>query len=84
MENALSWLVGFVGVPLVNFVKMKFGLEGKMAMLLVVVVSVLLALASLFVSKEMELADFSLANFFAAFGQVLAAATMAYKLLQSE
>ena len=81
MEQVLYWLAGALGVPLVDWLKGRLGWEGRLAMLLTALVSALLALAALFLSQELRLQDFSWANLAAVFGQVLAAATIAYKLL---
>lgn len=84
MEEALYWLVGAVGVPLVQWLKRILGAQGKNAVWLTVAVAVILSIASLFLSQELALSDFTLVNLAAVFGQVLAAATLAYKLLLPE
>ena len=84
MEQALYWLGGAVGVPLIGWLKDLWQLEGKQAMLLTAAVSVVLGVAALFVSHQLTGADLSWENVAAVFGQVLAAATLAYKLLQGE
>jgi Tfp pilus assembly protein PilN len=81
MEEALYWLVGAVGVPLVQWLKKLAGAQGKSAVWLTVAVAVILSIAALFLGQELALTDFTLANLAAVFGQVLAAATLAYKLL---
>ncbi len=81
MEQVLYWLVGGVGVPLVNWIKQIFLLEGKAAMVLTAVVSGILAFAALFIHEQMSLTDVSWATLAVVFGQVLASATLAYKLL---
>jgi hypothetical protein len=81
MEQAVYWLVGGIGVPLIQWLKGALGLEGKGALWLTVGVSVLLAVAALFISQELSVNDFSPENLLAVFGQVLAAATLAYKFL---
>ena len=84
MEQAIYWLVGGIGVPLIQWVKNQFGLTGKAAVWLTVGVSLLLAVAGLFLSDALSLGDFSPENILAAFGQILAAATLAYKLIHEE
>ena len=84
MEQALYWLVGVIGVPVVERLKAAWGLEGKAALWLTVAVAAGLGVAALFVSQQAALSDFTWDNLAAAFGQVLAAATLAYKLLLSE
>jgi hypothetical protein len=81
MEQAVYWLVGGIGVPLIQWLKDVFGLEGKGALWLTVGVSVLLAVAALLISQELSVNDFTPENLLAVFGQVLAAATLAYKFL---
>ena len=84
MEQVLYWLAGGLGVPLIQWLKGSLGVRGAGAVWLTAAVSVLLALGALFVSRRATLADFSTANLVAVFGQVLAAATLAYKLLVRE
>ncbi len=84
MEEALYWLVGALGVPLIQWLKNMFGLQGKPAVWLSVAVAVMLAISALFIGRELALTDFTLANLAAVFGQVLAAATLAYKLLLAD
>lgn len=81
MEEALYWLVGAVGVPLIQWLKGITGAEGKSAVWLTVAVGVVISIAALFLSQELELSDFTVINLAAVFGQVIAAATLAYKLL---
>lgn len=81
MEQVLYWLVGGVGVPVVNWLKQVFMLEGKAAMALTALVSGILAFAALFIHQQMEIGDLTWATLAAVFGQVLASATLAYKLL---
>lgn len=84
MENLIYWLTGAVGVPLIEWLKGKWGISGQRAMWLTAGVAAVLALAALFMNRELALADFTLANLSAVFGQVLASATLAYKLLLGE
>ena len=84
MEEALYWLIGALGVPLIQWLKNLGEYEGKRAVWLTVAVSVVLAIAALFLGQELALSDFTAENLVAVFGQVLAAATLAYKLLLSE
>lgn len=84
MEQAIYWLVGAVGVPLITWLKGQFNLSGKAAVWLALAVSAVLAVVALFLSQELTLADFTPENLLAALGQVLAAATLAYKLLTED
>jgi|APSaa5957512622_1039677.scaffolds.fasta_scaffold101620_2 hypothetical protein len=81
MEQALIWVVGAIGAPLIQFFKNKFGLSGKPAQIFAGVVAVLLAVGVMFYQGEVELADFNWANFFVVGGQILASAQLVYRLL---
>jgi hypothetical protein len=81
MEQALYWLVGAIGSPLIQWLKTQFGLEGKAAVWLTLGVSAVLAAGALLLSGELAAADFSPENLLAVLGQILSAATLAYKLL---
>lgn len=82
LEQSIHWLVGALGVPLINWLKRAFGLSGRAAMWLTLAVSLLLGTASLFLSRELAWADFTPENLLAVVGQVLAAATLTYNLLR--
>jgi hypothetical protein len=84
VEQVMYWLVGGIGVPLIQWLKNTFDLKGKQALWLTVGVSVILAVAALFTSQELSINDFSPENLLAVFGQVLAAATLAYKFLNTQ
>ena len=84
MEQAIYWLAGGIGVPLIQWLKKTLKIEGKSAMWLTVGVSVLIAIGALVFSDEVEPGDLTPAGVFAVFGQVLAAATIAYKFLKAE
>jgi hypothetical protein len=81
MEQAIYWLVGAIGVPVINWLKGQFDLSGKAAVWLTLAVSAVLAVAGLLLSQELSWADFTPENLLAVLGQVLAAATLVYKLL---
>lgn len=81
MEQALYWLTGALGVPLVNWLKAYFGLQGRAAMWLTTAVAAVLGLAAALLSRQLAPASLQPEGLLAAFGQVLAAATLAYKLL---
>lgn len=81
MEQIILWMAGAFGVPLVNALKKFFGLEGKAAVWLTAGVSAALALVAVLFSGSGAGGEFGPEQLFAAFGQVLAAATLAYKLL---
>jgi hypothetical protein len=81
MEQILYWLAGGLGVPLVNGLKEWLGIEGKTAVWLTAAVAALLATIAVLVTDAAKLAELTPEQLFAAFGQVLAAATLAYKLM---
>jgi hypothetical protein len=81
LEQILYWLAGALGVPLVNALKGWLGLQGKAAMWLTVAVAALLGLAACLLSRQLDAGSLQPERLLAAFGQVLAAATLAYKLL---
>lgn len=84
MEQIVFWLAGGLGVPLVNALKGWFGLQGKAAMWLTAAVAAVLGGAAVLLTKNFSFAELQPDQFFAAFGQVLAAATLAYRLLAAE
>lgn len=84
MEQVLYWLTGALGVPLINWVKGRLGISGKAAVWLTLAVSLVLGASSLFLSDQLDWMDFAPENLLAVVGQVLAAATLAYKLLRGE
>jgi hypothetical protein len=81
MEQILYWLVGGLGVPLVNGLKELFAIEGKGAVWLTAGVAALLAALAVGITGAANWTSFTPEEVFAAFGQVLAAATLAYKLM---
>ena len=81
MEQAIYWLAGGIGVPLIQWLKNKLGVKGKAAVWLTLGVSVLIAVGALVFSDEIALGNLTAAGILAVFGQVLAAATLAYKFL---
>ena len=84
MEQIIFWLAGAFGVPVVNVVKHVFGLQGRAAVWLTAAVAAGLALLAVLLGEAAHLNELSPQQVFAAFGQVLAAATLAYKLLGGE
>jgi len=84
VEQILFWLVGGLGVPLVNALKGRFGLEGKAAMWLTAATAAVLGCAAVLVTKNFSFANLAPEQLFSAFGQVLVAATLAYKLLAAQ
>lgn len=84
MEDLLYWLVGGLGVPMINWLKRRWGLHGKPAMWLSAGVAAVLALIALVFSQQLKLSQFTPDEMLGVFGQVLAAATLAYELLSSK
>ena len=68
----------FEQVRIVDFVKNILKVDGAWAKLLAAVVAVLVSLGALFVSKEIALADFTLANLPYVFAPVYALAELVY------
>lgn len=83
MEQIIFWLAGAFGVPLVNALKQAFGLQGRSAVWLTAAVAAVLALVAVLAGEAAHWTEFDPPQVFAAFGQVLAAATLAYKLLSA-
>ena len=81
MEQAVHWLVGALGVPLINWLKRQFGLSGKPAVWLTLAVSTVLGALSLLLTARLNWSALTPEELLSALGQVLAAATLAYKLL---
>lgn len=84
MEQIIFWLAGAFGVPVVNALKNALGLDGKAAVWLTAAVAAVLAAVAVIGSQAANWTNFDPQQLFAAFGQVLAAATLAYKLLSGE
>lgn len=84
MEDLLYWLVGGLGVPLINWLKRVWGLRGKPAMWLTAAIAAFLALVALLLSQQLTPTDFNPEEMLGVFGQVLAAATLAYELLSNK
>jgi len=68
----------FEQVRIVDFVKNILKVDGAWAKILAAVVAVLVSLGALFVSKEIALADFTLANLPYVFAPVYALAELVY------
>ena len=84
MEQAIYWLTGALGVPLINWLKRLWGLEDKAAMWLTLAVAAILGTAALLMEHEFAWDSFNPENLLAVVGQVLAAATLAYQLLRGK
>lgn len=81
MEQTLYWLVGALGVPLVNWLKQRWGASGRAAMWLTTAVAAALGLLAILLTQQLNAGSLQPQELLAAFGQVLSAATLAYKLL---
>lgn len=81
MEQTLYWLVGALGVPVVNWLKQRWGAQGRAAMWLTTGVAAVLGVLASLLSQQLTASRLQPQELLAAFGQVLAAATLAYKLL---
>lgn len=81
-QIALLIVGGLLGLfeqkRIVDFVKERLGWDGAYAKLLAAAIAVLTSLGALFVSGEIGLADFTLANFPVVFAPVYALAEIVY------
>lgn len=76
--------IGFLGVPLTQFLKGKLGIDGKYALLLTYVVAGLLAVTQLVLMKQLDIGNITPETLPATFGLVFATATAYYKFLVSK
>lgn len=83
LTTIVPLLIGFLGMPLIQFLKSKLNIESHWALLLTYAVSIVLGIAALFVSGEIALVDFTFENIMHVTGLIITAATAAYKLLVS-
>ena len=81
LEQAVYWLVGALGMPLIEWLKRRLGLSGPAALWLALGVAVLLAVIALALNGDLRVDALTPETALPAFAQVLAAATLAYKLL---
>lgn len=77
----ITLLVGFIGVPVIQFLKNTFNLADKQAALLTGVVAVVFAGAELFATGQLGIADFTLENFTVVFTSVYGLSQIFYQLL---
>ena len=84
IELGVLLLIGVLGMPVMDFIKKKLGLEGMPAMFLVAGLSTAMGLVALFVAGEVGLVDFSLANLPEVAALVFTAASFAYRLVNPE
>jgi len=84
LEQAIYWIAGGVGVPVIQWLKKRLDMSGKAALWLTVGVSVAVAVGALYFSDGVAVADMTPAGILAVFGQVLAAATIAYQALVAD
>ncbi len=83
-EQVISVAVGVIGVPLVGFLKAQLKWSGKKALLLTSIVSVFLAILTLFILQQISLASFTWETVANSFGLILGTATIIYKAIQEE
>jgi hypothetical protein len=84
IEQAIYWLTGAVGAPLIDWLKRRLGLSGPRALWLTVGMSIALAAAALALNGALAPAVLTPEMALQAFAQVIAAATLAYKLLLAD
>ena len=80
----LQVLVGVLGMPVMDWIKKKLGLEGTAALFLVAALSTVAGIGALFVSGEVGLMEFTWVNLPHVFTVVFTAATIAYRLIYPE
>lgn len=84
MEALLPVIAGTIGVPVVNWIKNKLGLEDSAALIFVAIpVSAVLAVGAMFLNGQLGIADFSLAQLPATITAVFSVATVIYGLIKN-
>ena len=82
METVIAALAGFVGVPVVNFLKAQLGWTGKASVVLTTAVSIVLGVAAMFITAQLNLPTTYTPEAIAEFvGIVFSTSTLVYKLL---
>lgn len=85
MEYIVTYLFGFVGLPIIQFAKNELEWVDRKAMLLSAVVSIVLGFVSLYLNDALQFVAYDWHNIPMAAGQVLTASFFGYKLfLKSE
>jgi len=78
----LSALLGLLGVPFVDWVKIKWGFADGKALLIAGAIAAALGTLQLFLAGEIGFADFSIDNLAYTFSAIFTAAQIFYKLLK--
>ncbi len=81
MEYVVTYLVGLIGIPLIQFAKTELKIADRKAMLLSIVVAIGLGVVSLYLNDALQFVAYDWHNIPAAAGQVLAASFFGYKLI---
>lgn len=85
VHTILVWLItiatGFVGIPIVQFIKNRLGWDDNWARLLTGTIAVLFTLAELFITGQLAWADLTMTNFVWVFTTVYAIASTFYGVL---
>jgi hypothetical protein len=80
----VALLVGWIGMPLINYLKEKFGLEDQMALLFVYVISGGVGALGVLISGQFFAIEWSWNNVIAIAGVFLAAAKFAYERMKAK
>ena len=78
-DQFLNFAVGLLAIPLITWLKARYGLIDRAAAFLTAGVAVVLSLVALFLYGRVGLAEFTLGNFAAVFGVVYATARLVYE-----
>ena len=78
----VSALLGLLGVPFVDWIKGKLGVEDGKALLIAGALAAVLGTLQLVIAGQLGIADFSLDNLAYTFGVIFAAADVFFKLLK--
>jgi len=78
--QVISVLAGLLGVPIVDLFKKWFNVDGKMALMIATLVSLVLAFVSVFLEGQFTGAPLDLDSLVEASGYVFGVATLFYKL----
>lgn len=80
----ITVVVGLLGMGITQWLKAKLGLQDIWALVLTGGVSLALAVAEMFLSGAIGIADFTVANLPAVLGGIFSLATVFYKILIAE
>lgn len=81
LDQVLAILVGLIAIPLINFLKQKYQVDGRIVTVIAAVVAVVLAIPALFLFGVIGLADFQVGNLAEVFTIILTTARLVYELI---